>query len=106
MTAKIVSDKIQIDQCSDPREGRMGRRIYAGYPLDRIVSGIGRIWRRDRARVSPRGKLDGPNEAIRYYLMSFGFDDPDDFAAHLAARTSPTFAARLLAGTLPGRMAS
>jgi hypothetical protein len=73
-------------------------REYTGYPLSRIVAGIARIHRRHATRISPRGKLDVRDDDIKYYLMSFGFANVHEFRGTLAARTSPSYARRVVAG--------
>jgi hypothetical protein len=58
-------------------------REYTGYPLSRIVAGIA---------------LDVRDDDIKYYLMSFGFANVHEFRGTLAARTSPSYARRVVAG--------
>jgi hypothetical protein len=72
------------------------RREYTGYPISRIIMGVNGIRRRNR----PHREADD----VKYYLMTFGFNDTSEFAALLARRTSDRFAAHVLRGTFPRRV--
>lgn len=76
----------------------MKARTYTGYPLGRIAAGIRRIHGRHRNRISPRGKLDNAADDIRFYVMTFGFNDINEFHDMIAARTSASYARRLIGG--------
>lgn len=83
------------------------RRAYAGYPLPSIIRGVLAIHRRRRLKLLNRG-IEPTREQIRdssaddlfWYLAVQGFNSVAEFRAFLAARTSASYAERLLNGSL------
>jgi hypothetical protein len=72
------------------------RREYNLYPLDRIVMGV--------TRIRNRNKPGREKEDIRCYLLTFGFNDTEEFRSLVAGKTSEKFSRSILTGTFPRRV--